>query len=76
MLAGLAHGLQLLAAAGSAAALPDRESGALIILAALTAELIEKAFTWLKAEGASKVVADVEKSGESVRAATQQAAPH
>jgi hypothetical protein len=68
MLAGLSHGLQLLAAAGSAAALPDRQTGALILLAAPPAGLVNEIVTLLKAEGAARVVADMEDSGESARA--------
>jgi hypothetical protein len=75
MLAGLAHGLQLLAAAGTAAALPDREAGALITLAVLSAELTREASkgNWCYHQGRSKVVADIENSGESACAATKRA---
>jgi hypothetical protein len=75
LLAGLAHGLQLLAAEGTAAVLPDHEAEALTILADLPAQIIEQAVTWLKEEGAAKAVDLMENSSESACAATTQAAP-
>jgi hypothetical protein len=76
ILARLSRGLQLLAEAGSATALPDRQSGALILLAAPSACIMTEAVTLLKAEGASKVGAAMENSGEPACAATQQAVPN